>query len=88
MPLAFAGTATSVEGEVVTLTVDEWFVGGDAVTVRLLAPAGFEALIGGIAFEEGASYLVSATGGTVNYCGFSGESTPELVALYEEAFGG
>ena len=88
MPLAFAGTATSVEGEVVTLTVDEWFVGGDAATVRLLAPAGFEALIGGITFEEGAPYLVSATGGTVNYCGFSGESTPELVALYEEAFSG
>jgi hypothetical protein len=87
MPMAFAGTATSVEGEYATLTVDEWFVGGDAATVRLLAPAGFEALIGGITFEEGRSYLVSAFDGTVNYCGFSGESTPELRALYDEAFG-
>jgi hypothetical protein len=88
MPLAFAGTATSVEGEYVSLTVDEWFVGGDAATVRLLAPSGFEALIGGITFEEGSSYLVSANDGTVNYCGFSGESTPELRAMYDEAFGG
>jgi hypothetical protein len=87
MQVGFAGTATSVEGEHVTLTVDEWFVGGDAATVRLLAPAGFEALIGGITFEEGKSYLVSAFDGTVNYCGFSGESTPELRALYDEAFG-
>jgi hypothetical protein len=30
---------------------------------------------------------VSAFDGTVNYCGFSGESTPELRALYDEAFG-
>ena len=88
VPLAFAGTVATVEGERATLTVDEWFVGGDAATVSLLAPAGFEALIGGIDFEEGKSYLVSAYDGVVNYCGFSGEETPELRAVYDEAFGG
>ena len=88
VPLAFAGTVTAVEGEHATLAVDEWFVGGDASTVSLFAPAGFEALIGGIDFEEGKSYLVSAYEGVVNYCGFSGESNPELKALYDEAFGG
>lgn len=87
-PLAFAGTATSVEGETVTLTVDEWYVGGDATTVELHAPNGFQALIGGIDFVEGESYLVSAESGTVNYCGMSGEATPELQALYDEAFAG
>ena len=88
VPLAFAGTVTTVEGEHATLRVDEWFVGGDATAVSLFAPDGFEALIGGIDFEEGKSYLVSAYDGVVNYCGFSGEETPELRAIYDEAFGG
>ena len=87
MPLAFEGTATAVEGERVTLEVDRWFKGGDAAEVALVAPAGLEALIGGINFEEGKQYLVSATDGTVNYCGFSGEATPELRAGFEAAFG-
>ncbi|MGF1616940.1 MAG: hypothetical protein ACFCU2_03925 [Acidimicrobiia bacterium] len=88
VPLAFAGTVTAVDGDRATLTVDEWFVGGDAATANLLAPSGFEALIGGIYFEEGKSYLVSAYDGVVNYCGFSGEDTPELRAIYDEAFAG
>jgi len=88
VPLAFAGTVTAVEGERATLTVDQWFVGGDAATVSLLAPSGFEALIGGIDFDEGKSYLVSAYDGVVNYCGFSGEETPELRAIFDAAFAG
>jgi len=88
VPLAFAGTVTTVEGEYATLTVDEWFVGGDATTVRVFAPDGFEALIGSIDFQEGKSFLVSAYDGVVNYCGFSGEETPELRAVYDAAFGG
>jgi hypothetical protein len=88
VPLAFAGTVTTVEGEHATLTVDEWFVGGDATTVRVFAPDGFEALIGSIDFQEGKSFLVSAYDGVVNYCGFSGEETPELRAVYDAAFGG
>jgi hypothetical protein len=87
-PLAFEGTVTSVEGETVTLDVDEWFKGGDAEQVVLHAPAGMEALIGGIPFEEGGQYLVTAYEGTVNYCGFSGPSTPEFRAAFEEAFAG
>ena len=87
VPLAFAGTATAVEGEKVTMTVDEWYVGGDAATVELAAPDGLQALIGGIDFEEGSTYLISAYDGTVNYCGLSGEATPDLQAMYDEAFG-
>ena len=86
VPVAFEGTVTSVEGDDVTLDVTEWFVGGDAAQVALTAPQGFEALIGGIAFEEGGTYLISATEGVVNYCGFSDVASPELRALFEEAF--
>jgi hypothetical protein len=84
--LAFAGTVTSVEGDVVTLTVDEWYRGGDAAEVMLNAPQGMEALIGGIPFEVGGEYLITAQNGTVNYCGFSGPATPEYQAAFEEAF--
>lgn len=87
MPLAFAGTATSVDGETVTLEVEEWFTGGDAATVVLQSQSGMEALIDGFAFEEGGEYLVSATEGTVNFCGYSGPATDELRAVYDAAFG-
>ena len=86
-PVAFEGTVTSVEGETVTLDVDHWFKGGDAEQVVIDAPAGMEALLAGIPFEEGSQYLVTAYDGTVNYCGFSGPSTPEFRADFEEAFG-
>jgi len=84
--LAFAGTVTAVDGDTVTLTVDEWYRGGDAGEVVLSAPQGMEALIGGIPFAVGDGYLVSAQGGSVNYCGFSGPVTPELQAGFEAAF--
>lgn len=86
--LALAGTATSIDGEFVTLTVDRWYKGGDSETVRLFAQSGLEALIGTIEFEVGGTYLLSAYEGTVNYCGLSGRATPDLQALYDEAFPG
>jgi hypothetical protein len=85
-PMAFEGTVTSVEGETITLDVDHWFKGGDAEQVVITAPAGMEALIGGIPFEVGTQYLITAYDGTVNYCGFSGPSTPEFRAAFEQAF--
>ena len=88
MPMAFEGTVTAVDGEQVTLTVDRWFRGGDAATVELHAPAGMQALIGGIDFVGGEQYLVSATEGNVNYCGYTDASTPELRAAFEQAFAG
>ena len=75
------------DGEVVRLSVVRWFAGGDATTVELVAPDGMEALIGGIDFVEGERYLVTATDGVVNYCGFTGLATPELTAIFERAFG-
>jgi len=86
MPVAFEGTVTAVDGDRVTLEVDEWFKGGDADEVVLLAPQGLEALIGGVPFEADRQYLISATNGQVNYCGFSGESSEELRSGFEAAF--
>jgi hypothetical protein len=86
-PLAFEGTVASVEGDSVTLDVDHWFKGGDAGQVILNAPQGLDALIAGIPFEVGRQYLITAYGTDVNYCGFSGPSTPELRASFEQAFG-
>lgn len=91
VPLAFAGTATEVDGERVVLDVTEWYVGTEdevaADTVELTAPAGLEALTGGITFEVGEPYLISAQNGVVNYCGLSGPATPQLQAIFEAAFG-
>lgn len=87
--IAFEGTVTAVDGPKVTLAVNEWFKGGEASNeVILNAPLGMEALIGGIPFEVGGQYLITAQGGNVNYCGFSGPSTPQYRAAFETAFGG
>lgn len=86
---AFKGTVTSIDGDVATLAVDEWFVGGDAETVTVTGPPeGDTALLGGVALEDGGEYLVSASGGAVRSCGQSGEASPELEALFTAAFGG
>lgn len=86
--VAFRGTVDAVAGDTVTLTVDEWYQGGDADIVTITAPLGMEALIGGIAFEPGQTYLVSAYDGVVSYCGLSGPATPELQQMYDQAFPG
>jgi hypothetical protein len=88
MPVAFEGTVSSVDGDAVTLTVDHWYKGGDSAEVVLNAPQGLEALIASFPLEEGEQYLITASEGNVNYCGFSGPSTPEMRAAYEDAFAG
>ncbi len=86
--LAFEGTVTEVDGDRITLDVETWYRDGDASQVVLNAPQGMEALIGGIPFAVGEQYLISAQAGSVNYCGFSGPSTPALRAEFEMAFAG
>ena len=87
MPLAFEGKVTAVNGSTVELEVANWYKGGHAEQVVIEAPAGMEALIGGIPFNVGDDYLVTASEGTVNYCGFSGPATPEFRAAFQAAFG-
>jgi hypothetical protein len=88
MPAAFAATATEVDGELVTLDVDRWYTGGDAEVVQLRATSGQAALIAGFDFAVGERYLISASEGAVSFCGFSGPATPELSAIFDEAFPG
>jgi len=87
-PIAFRATVDAVDGELVTMTVDHWYKGGDADAVSLTAPAGMEALIAGLDFQVGETYLVTAYDGVVNYCGATGPATPELQSLFDQAFPG
>jgi hypothetical protein len=88
MPMAFEGTVTAVDGARGTLTVDHWYKGGDAAEVVLTGESeDMVSLIGAFPLEVGSSYLVTATDGSVNFCGYSGPATPELRGYFEEAFG-
>lgn len=87
MSPAFGGTVTEVNGTVATLGVDRWYAGGDAETVEISFTPGMEALIGTPTFEVGQQYLVTATDGVVNGCGYSGLATPEFQAAFADAFG-
>ncbi|HUW77137.1 MAG TPA: hypothetical protein VMV52_00115 [Candidatus Nanopelagicaceae bacterium] len=101
MPIAFAGTVTAVSDSTiptpsdmtVTLNVDHWYKGGIANVVTLtalithaLTPTTWTGVEDGIRFVQGKRYLLTATNGTVNGCGFSGEVTPELEKVFAEAF--
>lgn len=88
MEVAFSGTAAEVEKTSVTITPDRWYKGGDGATMVELTTLGPDmvALIGNVQFEEGKRYLITATDGQVNSCGFSAEWSPELAATFEQAF--
>jgi hypothetical protein len=100
--MAFAGTVTAVSDRTVptlsdmtvTLRVDHWYKGGTADVVTLttltshaLTPTTSAGVEDGVEFVQGKRYLVTATNGTVNGCGFTGEATPELEKAFAEAFG-
>lgn len=86
---AFAGTVTALDDGTATLSVDEWYVGDEAATVTVATPSKeLQDLLMAVDFQEGKSYLVSATGGRVTLCGFTAEENPDLQALYDEAFSG
>jgi hypothetical protein len=89
METAFAGTATDVAGDQVTLDVDRWYKGGDADVVKLTGSTDAGVMLeGGIRFTEGERYLVTATDGSVNGCGFSSVWSQEMADAFEAAFGG
>ena len=59
---AFAGTVTSLDGGTATLSVDQWYAGDEAATVTVESPSkDLQDLLMAVDFEEGKSYLVSAT---------------------------
>jgi hypothetical protein len=85
MPVAFGGTVASVGPDTVTIDVDRWFKGGSADVVTIAVP-GFNTSVGTVQFVQGTRYLVTATDGTVNACGYTGEATPDLETAFERAF--
>lgn len=92
MPVALAGVATAVAEDEVTLRVTRWYAGSAeqrrARRVTISRPSKLtSASLDAVKFTTGKSYLVAATNGTVNGCGFSGLSTPQLLAAYDQAFG-
>ncbi len=86
--IAFAATVASIEGDEVELQVTERFRGdvGDRVVVAQGTDPNLEYSTG--EFVEGEDYLVAVTGGSAASCGLTGPESPELRALYEEAFAG
>ncbi|RYB88823.1 hypothetical protein EUA06_18750 [Nocardioides glacieisoli] len=86
---AFSGTVTSLDDGMATLQVDEWYAGDEAATVTVESPSkDLQDLLMAVDFQEGKTYLVSATDTRVTLCGFTAEQTPELQAMYAEAFAG
>jgi hypothetical protein len=89
MPVALGGTVTAAEPGKVTLKVDHWYKGGDADQVTIAQPDPQSSVaLDGVTFEQGNRYLLTATNGTVNGCGFSGPATPKLEQSFKDAFGG
>ncbi len=87
--IAFEGTVTSADAQTTTLSVDRWFAGEEVDEVVVTTPDGSDAaLLGSITFEAGGTYLVAAAGDEVRSCGLTGPSSPELEAIYEDAFPG
>lgn len=90
--MALDGTVTKIEGDQVTLAVSTWFKGGDSDDVIITQDAatleGQMLELDGIRLEEGKRYLVTATDGLINGCGFSGEYSDELNDIFREAFPG
>lgn len=88
MPVAFSGTVESVEGSTVRLGVDRWYRGGDADVVQLENPSGPMTSIDGVEFVDGTRYLVTASEGTVNGCGYTAVWTESMAKDFATAFGG
>ncbi len=87
MSPAFGGKVIGLTDSVATIEVDRWFTGGDAAVVEIQYTPGFEALIGTPSLEVGQRYLITATDGVVNGCGYSGIATADYEASFVEAFG-
>lgn len=86
--IAFEGTVTEVADGTATLEVEEWFRGEGTDTVVVETPSQqLQDLLLAVNFQEGRTYLVSATDGQVTLCGFTAEKGAPLDQVYADAFG-
>ena len=85
---AFAARVLSVDGDTVTLEVTERFAGEVADRVEVQQLDAISSDFSNVPFEVGQSYLVAAGDATIRGCGLSGADSPELRAIYDEAFAG
>jgi hypothetical protein len=70
-------------------TEDHWYKGGDADQITIAQPDPQSSVaLDGVTFEQGKSFLLTVTNGTVNGCGFSGPATPQLQQSFKDAFAG
>jgi hypothetical protein len=85
--VAFEATATAIADDgTVTLTVTDRYAG--EITDVVEVPQGDDVLLDGMPlhYEQGTSYLIAASEGSILSCGQSGPATPELEQLYAAAF--
>jgi hypothetical protein len=88
---AFEGTVTRVGDDgTATLDVDRWYAGEDRTKQVKVTTASREIvdLLLAVDFQEGDTYLVSASDGQVSLCGLSAAKDPLLAGLYEKAYAG
>jgi hypothetical protein len=87
---AFEGTVTEVGDGTATLDVDRWYAGEDRTEqVKVSTPSReIVDLLLAVDFQEGDTYLVSATDGQVSLCGLSAPKDELLTGLYEKAYAG
>ncbi|KRF35165.1 hypothetical protein [Nocardioides sp. Soil805] len=87
---AFEGTVTEVGDGTATLDVDRWYAGDEETDQVRVSSSSREIvdLLLAVDFQEGGTYLVSATDGEVSLCGLSAAKDELLSGLYDEAFAG
>ena len=84
---AFEGRVVSAADGVVTFDVARWYQGGSQDLVTLTNQSGPDSVAqDGTRFEVGTTYLVAASDEGVGPCSGTGESSPELTTLFDEAF--
>jgi hypothetical protein len=87
-PVAFSGTVTAVSDGDVRLDVDHWFKGGSADQVELAGRTTPDVVLeGGVNFQVGERYLVSARDGIVAGCGYTALWSTQMEQAFEQAFG-
>jgi hypothetical protein len=83
----FRAEVTGIADGTVTLAVTEVLLGDPGTTIEVAQGDGMISDGGPLVFEDGTTYLLAVSDGTILSCGLSGPATPDLEAIYAQAFG-